>query len=87
VSASFLKNLTGKSARYPSLEAEKKADPVIISTLPGSPALCLPVGRQGREASLSSLDLNFLGDTGLTGFYHKGARVAMKVHPFRRAPV
>ena len=40
--------VTGKSAGCP---AGRKADPVIISTLPGSPALCLPVGRQGRGAS------------------------------------
>ena len=40
----------------------RKADPIIISTLPGSPVLCLPappavgtgVGRQGRRASLFS---------------------------------
>ena len=29
-----------------------KADPTIIYALPGSSALCLPVGRQGRGASL-----------------------------------
>jgi hypothetical protein len=33
-----------------------KADPVIISTFPGSPVLCLPAGsRQGRGASLAVL--------------------------------
>ena len=31
--------LTGKSAGCPALQVGRKADPVIISTFPGSPAL------------------------------------------------
>ena len=53
---------TGKSAGCPALWAGRaltdsrsgvKADPVTISTFPGSPALRLPAGRQGRGASHS----------------------------------
>ncbi len=41
--------VAGKSAGCPALYAGRKIDPVIISTLPGSPALCLPaVGRDGE---------------------------------------
>ena len=45
-------SITGKSAGCPAYKAGRKADPLIISTFPGSSALCLPVGRQGRGASL-----------------------------------
>jgi len=38
----------GKLARCP---AGVRADFALIFTFPGSPALCLPVGRQGRRAS------------------------------------
>jgi hypothetical protein len=41
--------VAGKSAGHP---AGRKADHVMISTFPGSAALCLSVGRQGRGASL-----------------------------------
>ena len=40
------KDLTGKSAGCPT---GRKADPVIISMLPGSPVLCLPVAGRGGE--------------------------------------
>jgi hypothetical protein len=49
-------SVTGKSAACPAFlpvaGAGRQADRVIISTLPRSPTLCLPAGRQGREASL-----------------------------------
>jgi len=42
----------GWMPHLPAAGAGRKADPLIISTFPGSPALCLPVNRQGRGASL-----------------------------------
>jgi hypothetical protein len=45
----------GQVGWIPRLVGGEKADPVIESTFPGSPTLCLPAGRQGREASLQNV--------------------------------
>ena len=41
-----------------------KADLIMIFSFPGSPALCLPVGRQGRGALLVA-KVQALGETSL----------------------
>jgi hypothetical protein len=39
----------GWMLRLPAAGAEREADPVILSTFPGSPALCLPAAGRGEE--------------------------------------